>query len=71
MTAQKNKKIDWCSFHNLPMSRCNKTSSMCCESIMVPYIMAIDIASDKDYIAKELRGIERGLVKEVKGQEEA
>ena len=24
-------KINWCSFHNIPMSICNKTSSMSCQ----------------------------------------
>ena len=63
-----NQKIEWCSFHNLPMSRCNHTSSMRCESLMIPIGMAYDIAYDKDYIGK-LRKVNRGLKEEIKEQE--
>lgn len=63
-----NQKIEWCSFHNLPMSRCNKTSSMSCKLIMIPIGMAYDIANDKDYIGS-LRNIKRGLNNEIKEQE--
>lgn len=65
-----NQKIEWCSFHNLPMSRCNHTSSMSCTSLMIPIGMAYDIAHDKDYITKRDRNIDRGLVKEIQQQDE-
>ena len=65
-----NQKIEWCSFHNLPMSRCNQTSSIRCESIMIPIGMAYDIAIDKDHITRLTRKLERGLKEEIQEQEE-
>ncbi len=61
-------KIDWCAYHNLPMTRCNKTSSMRCELVKIPISMAYDIASDKDYIGS-FRNVKRGLTEEIKKQE--
>jgi len=64
-----NQKIEWCSYHNLPMSRCNHTASMKCELIEIPIGMAYDIANDKDYIGT-LRKVDRGLKKEIREQED-